>query len=397
MALITTSRNGRTIYRVRWNYRTVNGREVFDEKDFGSKGDARAFEKRVTAMTTRSTERINVAELASAWLVGHVAAVDHDGNRRCSKRTEKDYREQLSLRILPALGHMRCARLTPAVVAKWQQDMLATERTIRVRERDANGRLIRVDRTAPTSAAAVNKSLAVLKAMVRWGRGQGLTDTRAVDDVRPLPQPRPKAARPYDPDEIDRIAAGCELLRDATLVYVAAYTGLRWSELCALEWGDIDLRGATIELTRALDMDRTTKSPKSGADRIVPVLEPGIDALRRWREHAPDTALVFPDENGGPLRSNWYRHDRSTSEITAEDRNLGRIRKTCGIHFEPHQLRDTYASLLIQSGIGEAELTLWLGHRSIETTLRRYGKLFERRKAALAIKANELIGTLRAS
>lgn len=42
----------------------------------------------------------------------------------------------------------------------------------------------------------------------------------------------------------------------------------------------------------------------------------------------------------------------------------------------------------------DAELTLWLGHRSTQTTVRRYGKLFEKRKASLALKANELLATL---
>lgn len=80
--------------------------------------------------------------------------------------------------------------------------------------------------------------------------------------------------------------------------------------------------------------------------------------------------------------------------MSSEDRSPGRIRKACGIHFEMHQLRDTYASILIQSGIGDAELTLWLGHRSTRTTIRRYGKLFEKRKEALASKANELLASL---
>jgi integrase len=397
VALITTTKAGRPLYRVRWNYRTVDGREVFDEKDFRSKSAAKAFDKRVVAATSTSTERITVAELAEQWLVRHVSAVDHEGTRRLAKRTEKDYREQLRLRILPLLGHMRCARLTPAILADWQQQALAMERTERARERDASGKLIRVERTVLTSPAVVNKSLNTLKAMIRWGRSQGLADNRAIDDVRRLPQAKPKPPKPYAPDEIDRIATGCELLRDATLVYVGAYSGLRWSELCALEWRDVDLEAATIDLARTLDIDRTTKEPKSGEQRIVPVLDPGIEALRAWREHAPDTDLVFPDQNGKPLRSNWYRHDRTTTEVTSEDRNLGRIRKACGIHFEPHQLRDTYASLLIQSGIGEAELTLWLGHKDIATTLRNYGRLFERRKTALAVKANQLIGSLRAT
>lgn len=387
MTLITTKQDGRPLYRVRWNYRTDDGREAFDERKFRSKTEARAFEKRITAATTSSTERISVSELVDAWLELHVTSR--------SLRTQKDYRAQVELRIKPFLGAKRCARLTPATIAEWQRWMLAQERVVHSRSRDEQGRLVRERAIVTTGPAVANKSLAVLRAMLRWGRSVGMTETRAADDARPLPQQAPAPARPYSPSEVDRIAAGCELLRDSTLVYVAAYSGLRWSELCALEWSDIDFDAETIDLRRSLDIDRTTKSTKSGRERIVPILSFGVRALREWRAHAPaGIDLVFPDEAGGPLSSNWYRHDRTTNEVTADDRNLGRIRKACGIHFEMHQLRDTYASILIQSGIGDAELTLWLGHRSTQTTIRRYGKLFEKRKAALASKANELLATL---
>lgn len=387
MALITTQQDGRPLYRVRWNYRTEGGREAFDERKFRSKTEARAFEKRITAATSSSTERVTVSELAEAWLELHVT------NR--SLRTQKDYRAQVELRIKPFLGTKRCARLTPATIAEWQRWMLTQERVVSTRSRDGKGRLVREQVRAKTGPAVANKSLAVLRAMLRWGRSVGMTETRAADDARPLPQQAPAPARPYAPDEVARIAAGCELLRDSTLIYVAAYSGLRWSELCALEWDDIDFDAETIDLRRSLDIDRRTKSTKSDRERIVPLLAPGMTALREWREHAPHGVdLVFPDETGGPLSSNWYRHDRTMDEVTTDDRNLGRIRKACGIHFEMHQLRDTYASILIQSGIGDAELTLWLGHRSTQTTIRRYGKLFEKRKAALASKANELLATL---
>ncbi len=387
MALISTQQDGRPLYRVRWNYRRENDREVFDERKFRSKTEARAFEKRITAATTSSTERITVAQLADAWLELHVS------NR--SLRTQKDYRAQVDLRIKPFLGAKRCSRLTPATIAEWQRWMLDQERPVQTRTRDEHGRLVRAKAYAKTGPAVANKSFAALRAMLRWGRSVGMTETRAADDARPLPQSSPAPARPYTPDEVARIAAGCELLRDSTLVYVAAYSGLRWSELCALEWDDIDFDAETIDLRRSLDIDRRTKSTKSGRERIVPVLAPGMTALREWREQAPaGIDLVFPDETGGPLSSNWYRHDRTMEDVTSDDRNLGRIRKACGIHFEMHQLRDTYASILIQSGIGDAELTLWLGHRSTQTTVRRYGKLFEKRKAALASKANELLATL---
>ena len=295
MALISTQQDGRPLYRVRWNYRTENGREAFDERKFRRKTEARAFEKRITAATSSSTERVTISELADAWLELHVT------NR--SLRTQKDYRAQVELRIKPFLGSKRCARLTPATIAEWQRWMLTQERVVQTRTRDADGRLVREQGRAKTGPAVANKSLAVLRAMLRWGRSVGMTETRAADDARPLPQQAPAPARPYTPEEVTRIAAGCELLRDSALVNVAAYSGLRWSELCALEWDDIDFDAETIDLCRSLDIDRRTKSTKSGRERIVPLLAPGMAALREWRVHAPTSVdLVFPDDAGPSAR-----------------------------------------------------------------------------------------------
>lgn len=75
-------------------------------------------------------------------------------------------------------------------------------------------------------------------------------------------------------------------------------------------------------------------------------------------------------------------------------KRLPAIRELSGIHFDLHEMRDTYASILIQTGVDSSELTLWLGHRSIQTTLDRYAALFpSRRRAALAM-ANERLRSL---
>jgi len=357
MALISSTQDGRPIYRVRWNYRRepVTGRKKYDEKKFRRRADARAFERTVTSATTPDTERITVVELKAIWWARHV---DTDA---VQLRTRRDYATQWSLRIGPFLGHRPVAKLTPAMIADWKDWMLAQG----------------------TGARSANKSLDTLKSLVRWGRSEGLATNRNIDDVHRLRAPKPKPANPYTPAEVERIVAGCKHLRDATMLSVAAYTGLRWSEYRGLRWSDIDLDAAQpfVRLVRSVDGDRTMKSTKSEMERTVPILSPGVDALRRWREVAPDTELVFCNRDGNVIASDWYRE------------RCNAIREACGIHFDPHELRDTYASILIAAGVGELELTLWLGHASVETIRRRYAKLFESRKTAHAAKANELLAS----
>lgn len=370
MTLIRTTKGGRPLYRVRWNFRdrSIDGKP-YDEKDFRDEAAALAFDARTNPETSATTERITVHEACQHWLDMHVSSLE--------RRSAKHYRAEVKLRIAPHLGRRRLATLNAAQVTKWRRDLLAKH--------------------SPNSA---NKALASLKAMNRWARGEGLSVNRSFDDVKPLPTPEPADAHPYTPSEVATIADSFPRLRDRTLVLVAAYTGLRWSELVALEWDDLMLdhpEQPMLEVRRSMDIGAgfQRKAPKSGKPRHVPILAPGVEALLEWREHQTTArGVVFPSRNGNPLGTAWYVHDTSSPEPTAKDGPLGRARKRCGIHIEPHQLRDTFASIMIAAGIGEIELSEMLAHRSLETTRRNYGRLFAARRVTLASKANEILASL---
>jgi integrase len=231
-----------------------------------------------------------------------------------------------------------------------------------------------------------NKALQDLKAAIRWGRGRGIVENVYIDDIPGIPADPPKPPRPYSPREVAHIASSCKYLRDATLITVAAYSGLRWSELRGLQWGDIsdDLR--TIHVQRSIDHDGRPKLPKNGSPRTTVLLKQGRDAIEAYRAALPPrepTAWVFPNANGKPLCLNWYQ------------RRLKPIREAAGIDFDLHEMRDTYASLLIATDkITPEQLTLWLGHSSVTLTLRRYARLFEERKAVIADAADELVASM---
>lgn len=357
MALITTSRNGQTIYRVRWNYQRdpKTGKQSYQQREFRRKKDALAFQKRHTGGTSIDSERITVAAAYGLWL-----------EQPKERRTIAGYRTEERMRIKPYLGAQRLATLTARSAAQWMQQL------------SGDGH----------SNASINKALVALKAMNRWARGQGLSENRNFDDVRKLPTPPPKSAKAYSWDEIERIADGFDLLRDRTMVMVGAYSGMRWSELVVLRWTDIDLDRELVVVSRAADLSGATKLPKSNKPRTVALLEPAVEALKEWRTHATSDGLVFPSRRGTPLGTSWYKPTGP----------LGRARAACGIRFDPHQLRDTYVSIMIASGtVSEISLSMVVGHASLQTTKRHYADQFEAQIAMGAHAGNATLAAMRAT
>lgn len=345
MAIVEVQRGGVKRYVVRFDYRRDpdTGKRKHSERWFRHRREAERFQAREALGATGKMQRITIAEIAAEYQARHLPTL--------AKRTQSDYRTQLDRRVLPLIGDARAARLTTGDLTQWMR--------------------------TPTMAAnprSANKARDMLASMLAWARSEGLTQCAATDDLNRLPTPPPEEANPRTPKQVAALAKRMPTMQDRTLVLVAAYTGLRWSELRALEWGDIDLDERRIRVTRSIDLDRSDKATKSERPRTVPILRPGREALAQWKAVATGER-VFATRTGAPLNSDWYASAKAAA----------------GQRVSLHEMRDTYASLLIAAGIGEAELTLWLGHKSVELTVRRYARLFEERKTHLASVADERI------
>lgn len=144
------------------------------------------------------------------------------------------------------------------------------------------------------------------------------------------------------------------------LVRLAAYTGLRRGEICALRWMDIDWDVPMIRVIRSLSGGVLT-SLKSRKGREVPLGTPVVDALRRLQArpnftHADD--YVFATLVG----------DRP--DPSAIRRRYIAARDAAGV--EPlrfHDLRHTAASLFIQT-MDPRDVQKIMGHQSLRTTER---------------------------
>ena len=143
--------------------------------------------------------------------------------------------------------------------------------------------------------------------------------------------------------------------RDATLISVLAYAGLRPGEALALRWGDV--RENTILVQRALSLGQEADT-KTRAHRTVRLLAPLAQDLREWRMAAgrpTDRELIFPAANGGPWSTPAYQSWRR--------RAFGRAVKAAGLeHTHPYACRHTYASLLLHEGRSVVYAAGQLGH-----------------------------------
>jgi integrase len=139
--------------------------------------------------------------------------------------------------------------------------------------------------------------------------------------------------------------------RDATLILVAFRHGLRAAEICDLEWSQVEFgRSASLHVRRV----------KNGKPSVHPLRGEEIRALRELRRQFPDSGFVFPTERGGPFTPD------------AVNRQLKRISERAGFVFPVHchMLRHGCGYALANAGHDTRAIQDWLGHRSIQHTVR---------------------------
>ncbi|MGK2937889.1 MAG: tyrosine-type recombinase/integrase [Solirubrobacteraceae bacterium] len=176
-------------------------------------------------------------------------------------------------------------------------------------------------------------------------------------------------------------------VRDATLVSVLAYAGLRPGEALALTWAHVRERTLLVEGAVSLG---TIEGTKTGRRRTVALMGPLAQDLAEWRLHAgrPDVgALVFPGHDAEPWTltayQNWRRRIYTPAAAAA---GVERPR--------PYDLRHSFVSLLIAEGHNVVEVARQAGH-SPKTALDTYAHVFEEFDPAERVNAADRIRNAR--
>lgn len=200
--------------------------------------------------------------------------------------------------------------------------------------------------TLPPTAASRNQAR---KALAGYYAHLQATGARADDPAAGLPalRPRPGVPKALDPQAAAAVWAAARAAgpRDAALIAVMLYAGLRATEARTLTADDVDegwlrFRG------------------KGGVQRMVPLHPEARAALRAWRQSSP-TWCVFPSPA-------WPDAPTSYEQVR---RVVARLGRDAGLdHLTPHVLRHTFATAAMESGADLPVVQHLLGHRSPATT-----------------------------
>ncbi|BBZ19014.1 hypothetical protein MGAD_33490 [Mycolicibacterium gadium] len=332
-----TGPNGARVYRARVYFR---GRYVAS-RTFPRKRDAQEWErKQVETLKTGAwadpkAGELPVREWCEIWLSAQPAR---------AQATERKIRGVVAKQIAQAFGRRPLVSVRPSEVQAWAAEISRKQ-----------------------SAATARHSLGVLRRVFDHAVRDGAIHRNPAAGIR-LPKVQGNDPRPLTHDELWQLADHLNERRDRILVLVAGYCGLRWGELAALRWAEVDLGRRSLRVARAYSEEAPRGEMSSVKDhqaRTVPIPAIVSEELVRFRGVHKADELVFPSANRTPLRNRNFRRDVFDDAVNALELDI-----------TPHNLRDTAASLAIQAGASVVAVARLLGHESAATTLNHYAGLF---------------------
>jgi integrase len=311
-------------------------------------------------------ERTTVAVFLEGWLE-RVAP-------RLRPATLLRYRGLVRGQLIPHLGRIRLANLSPADVSK----MLAA---------------LQAQGLSPRTASHAR---AVLRAALSDGEKWALVarNVAKLTDAVKVPAPSPKMLPIEDVHLVLDAVRGTDVANEVTL---ALYSGMRMGEVLGLRWSDVAFEADQLTVARALQRlgsETHLVEPKSASShRTLQLPAPAVEALRaerqsqverqlaagsRWRQ--PIVGLVFTDATGGPLVP------------TTVTRAFVRALRRAGLPpLRFHHLRHLHAGLMLGSGADIATVSHLLGHSSVALTASTYAGIMPALKREAAERFERLL------
>ena len=256
-------------------------------------------------------------------------------------KTRLRYASLYDHHLRPYLASIALREITPEVIGLWQAERLASG----------------------AGPIAIRHAMDLLGSILEHAFVGGHLTANPARRVKKARPPRREEVQPLPPTTIEAMRAALDA-RDATLISVLAYAGLRPGEALGLRWGDV--REQTLLVQRAISLGEESDT-KTRQHRTVRLLAPLAADLRLWRMAAGrlgDSELVFPGKEGKPWTQAAYQSWRR--------RAFNRATQAAGpAHARPYDLRHSLASLLLHEGRSVIYVARQLGHDA-RLTLTRY-------------------------
>lgn len=295
--------------------------------------------------------RLTVADHLHQWLAGYVKT-------KCSQRTLDGYESIIERHLIPALGHLQLKHLQPPAIQGYygQACQRLSDQTVHHHHR-------------------------VLSQSLKWAVKQGYLGRNPANLVDP-PSPKGKTMSTLTSSEVEVLLEKAKDSYYYPVIYTAVSTGLRQAELLGLRWRDLDPDIAmSISVSQVYYKRRGVsafKEPKTDHSRRRVSMTPKLASFLRqyklererlYREVGKPLALddlVFTSVDFQPIDPGVLSH---------AFKRIARGAGLEGIRF--HDLRHTFASLMLSRGAKPKVISEALGHSSVAFTMDTYSHIIE--------------------
>ncbi len=242
--------------------------------------------------------------------------------------------------VLPRLGQLRAAQITPAILDKY-----------------TTSRLKNVKRTT------VHRDLSDIRAILRWSVKRRYIAANPMEGFE-LPRRDDAVITPPTVAEVQAIlrAAAPHLYRAIILSY---YTGLRPGEveLLRLSWEQVDIAGGHIVIISADKGGLKKRSVPIQEEYLLKLLDKWLQEDKQAGKKNSDPVVTYKGLPVQSLKSAWSAAKRR-AKITR------RVRM--------YDLRHSFATKLLDNGADLKHVSVLLGHRSVQQTVDTYQHFSQR-------------------
>jgi len=364
---IIDNKNGSYRLRVSNGF-DINGKRKYYNKTVtcSSKREAeKELSKFITSIEggcTYSASKTTLNEFSKKWLETYVKP-------NLSPTTYQSYKEKLEKHILPYLGSKRLDKIKPLDIDNLY-NILSTKLTNR---KDENGNF------KPLSPASIHRAHEIISSIFstayRW-------DLVPYNPCTKVTKPKYKRTKMtcYDKETSKKLIN--KLLETAPLKYkcfvtLAMLGGFRRGEIVGLHWDDIDFKNKKITINRSVYYlghkgvnEKTTKTDSS--NRTIVISGICFDLLRHWRAQQSKMRLALGDKWQGAKNIFTTDDGRIMNPSTGPKWFSEFLKKNGFPHIRFHDLRHTFATLLISYNVDVKTVSHKLGHASATTTMNFY-------------------------
>lgn len=394
------------------------------------------FEQRVKNGLFLEGEKMTFEEFIYKWLEDYA-------EKQLAPKTVYEYKRLLENRVIPALGHIKIAKLQPTHIIDFYNNLSETGLRLDTKYRPKElcidmikknrGQInfinpsttrnlisgkVTIKNVAEKIAEFFDKPLntlfveeskdkklsnnaishyhrvisTILTAAVQW---QVITDNPC-SRVKP-PKIERKEAKHYDEAQVSEMFTLLEQedMRCKLAVYIGIFAGLRLGELSALEWKDVDLKNMTLSINKNRQylpqigtFEKETKT--YSGNRVISIPTVLTNLLNEHKKEQLSEKIKCGElwTDSGKIFTQWNGVGVFPTTPSKWFSNFIKKNNLDKITF--HQLRHTNASLLIAQGIDVVTVSKRLGHSKPSTTTDIYSHQIKRADTEASEKLENL-------